>query len=209
MILRVPEWESFDWFQHGFGTRQSAGWTNTAGRAWLKQIHSSHVVKAEMPGFLGEGDALVTDRPGLMLEIRTADCVPILLIDSFHRAVASIHAGWRGTHAQITAVTVEKMTQWFGSKPSDIFAAIGPAIGKCCFEVGPDVSGQFGYTGKVNLDLAEMNRQQLIDTGVPSDRITDFAQCTKCKENFFHSYRREREAAGRMETAIEILGTKN
>ena len=89
------------------------------------------------------GDALLTSRPGLLLGTQTADCVPILLADTTTRAVAAIHAGWRGTLARIAAKAVGRMRLEFGTDPADIVAAIGPAIGRCCYEVGPEVAQAF------------------------------------------------------------------
>ena len=89
------------------------------------------------------GDASITNRPNLLLAIQTADCVPILLVDPHKRAVAAIHAGWRGTLARIAAKTIGKMQMHFGTKPADLLAAVGPSIGPCCYEVGTEVATQF------------------------------------------------------------------
>jgi len=110
----------------------------------LRQIHSDiiHVIDAAPPHPL-QGDALVTDVPGLLIAVQTADCVPILLADSEHRVVAAVHAGWRGTLKRIAEKTVGRMRMLFGSRPEKIFAALGPGIGRCCYEVGPDVAKEF------------------------------------------------------------------
>ncbi len=110
----------------------------------LQQIHSdvSHVVLhplAQPP----KGDAAATSSPGLLLAIQTADCIPILLVDPRHRAVAAIHAGWRGTRARIAAKTLGRMQMEFSTRPADVLAAIGPGISQCCYEVGPDVVKEF------------------------------------------------------------------
>ncbi len=202
-MIVIPEWQAIDWVRHGFGTRQSETWTHGSGRTWLKQTHSSDVIRAESSGCLGEGDALATNLPGLTLEIRTADCIPILLIDPIHHAVAAIHAGWRGTKAEIARQTVEQMRNWYGSEPEQLLAAIGPGIGPCCFEVGPEVAAEFGRVGRVKLNLAEINRDLLKAAGVRN--IVNTELCTRCDGERFHSYRRDREAAGRMEAGIEIL----
>jgi polyphenol oxidase len=113
----------------------------------LRQIHSdiSHVISAPPaePGNSRKGDVLATASPGLLLAIQTADCIPILLVDPRHRAVAAIHAGWRGTLARIAPKTLGRMQMEFSTKPADILAAIGPGIGQCCYEVGPDVVKEF------------------------------------------------------------------
>lgn len=92
-------------------------------------------------------DAALTRQPGLLLAVQTADCVPILLVDTERRCVAAIHAGWRGTLARIAAKTLGRMRVEFGTRPENVTAALGPAIGRCCYEVGPEVaqafSGQF------------------------------------------------------------------
>jgi polyphenol oxidase len=110
----------------------------------LCQIHSdiSHVISAP-PVEPPKGDALATAAPGLLLAIQTADCIPILLVDPRHRALAAIHAGWRGTLARIAAKTLGCMQMEFSTKPADVLAAIGPGIGRCCYEVGPDVVKEF------------------------------------------------------------------
>ncbi|HKF52015.1 MAG TPA: peptidoglycan editing factor PgeF [Candidatus Acidoferrales bacterium] len=113
----------------------------------LRQIHSdiSHVISAPpaAPDNSRKGDALATCSPGLLLAIQTADCIPILLVDPRHRAVAAIHAGWRGTLARVVTKTLGRMQMEFSTKPADVLAAIGPGIGQCCYEVGPDVVKEF------------------------------------------------------------------
>ena len=110
----------------------------------LKQIHSDviHLFEAA-PAEPCRGDASATNRPGLLLGVQTADCVPILLVDPKNRAVAAIHAGWRGTLARIAVKAIGQMQMHFKTKPADLLAAIGPAIGGCCYEVGTEVATQF------------------------------------------------------------------
>lgn len=110
----------------------------------LKQIHSDVVHLLETsPGPPHRGDASATTRPGLLLSVQTADCVPILLVDPRKRAVAAVHAGWRGTLQRIVMKAIGKMTMQFGTRPSDLLAALGPAIGGCCYEVGTEVAVEF------------------------------------------------------------------
>jgi YfiH family protein len=170
----------------------------------VKQIHSNLVLLADHPGVLGEGDALVTNQPALAVSIRTADCYPILLADIRHRAVAAIHAGWRGTEARIVLKTLEKMASEFGTQPGDIVAAIGPGIGVCCYEVGADVARKFGFDSRTHLDLAFENRLQLETGGVLPENIEALGVCTFCDAERFFSYRREKEKAGRMTSYIRI-----
>jgi hypothetical protein len=157
-----------------------------------------------------EGDALVTDEIRKSIGIRTADCVPILLLDCRTRAVAAVHAGWRGTAAQLIVSTLEAMRHDFRTAPTDIYAAIGPCIRACCYEVGPEVEGQFASffpewgqgTGKRKLDLAEANRRHMRAAGVNPGRVFDCGLCTCCETAQFFSFRREPENLGRMIAAI-------
>jgi polyphenol oxidase len=110
----------------------------------LKQIHSDVVQLFDAaPAQPCRGDASATQRAGLLLGVQTADCVPILLVDTKRRAVAAVHAGWRGTLQRIVVKAIGRMQMQFGTKPADLLAAIGPAIGGCCYEVGTDVAIQF------------------------------------------------------------------
>jgi polyphenol oxidase len=110
----------------------------------LKQIHSDVIHLFDTaPAEPCRGDASVTNCPGLLLGVQTADCVPILLVDPKKRAVAAVHAGWRGTLQRIVVKAIGQMQMHFGSKPADLLAAIGPAIGGCCYEVGTEVAIQF------------------------------------------------------------------
>ena len=200
--LESSNLSALPWVTHGFGTRHPAA--HPASISTLKQIHSNVVLLAAEPGVLGEGDALITDNPGLAISIRTADCYPILLADTRNLAVAAIHAGWRGTAAQIVVRTLEKMGDEFGTQACDIFAAMGPGIGVCCYEVGEDVSNQFGFANGTHLDLASENRKQLESTGVLTQNIEALDVCTFCNAERFFSYRREKEKAGRMTSYIRI-----
>lgn len=107
----------------------------------LRQVHSDLVWRDPEPGRAGDG--LMTDRPGVLLGIRTADCCPVLLVDTRRRAVAAVHAGWRGTLARVAEKAVGEMRAAYGTRPADVRAAIGPCIGACCFEVGPEVVEAF------------------------------------------------------------------
>ncbi len=110
----------------------------------LQQIHSdiTHIV-SKPPTDSPKGDAVATPAPGLLLSIQTADCIPILLVDPRHRAVAAVHAGWRGTLARVAAKMLGRMQMEFATRPAEVLAAIGPGIGQCCYEVGPDVVKEF------------------------------------------------------------------
>ena len=110
----------------------------------LRQFHSDVIYVAAAPcAEAPKADALITDTPGLLLGVQTADCVPILLADTRLRVTAAIHAGWRGTLTRIVAKTLGRMRMQFGTRPSDVVAALGPAIGQSCYEVGPEVAQAF------------------------------------------------------------------
>jgi YfiH family protein len=112
--------------------------------AQVKQIHSSIVHRVnEAVKEPVAGDGLITNEPGVLLAIKTADCVPVLLVDSKRRVVGAFHAGWRGTVARIVEKGVGEMRRQFGSLPRDLRAAIGPCVRKCCYSIGPEVRAEF------------------------------------------------------------------
>ena len=203
MILQSPILAQLAWIDHGFGTRLAP--LSQEGMASLKQIHSASALAANQPGCAGEGDALLTNSPGLRLSVRTADCYPILLADTKNRAVAAVHAGWRGAADEILAKTIAKMRAQFGTLPADIVAAIGPGIGVCCYEVGAEVAQLFGVEGAGRVDLAAANRCQLIDAGVEDRPIDVLGGCTSCDTARFYSFRREKEETGRMISYIGLV----
>lgn len=192
------------------------------GVAMLHQIHSSRVWHASSrDGSLHleewgsdrqdgprEGDAVITGTPGIVAAIRTADCVPVLLLDPRNRAAAAIHSGWRGTVAEASLTALRAMENRFGSSPDDITALVGPAIRSCCYEVSPDLaetfSGRFpgsvvpGPSGKPHLNLSGAILQTLERAGIQPARIDICPYCTRCTPNWFHSYRRDGESTGRM-----------
>jgi YfiH family protein len=211
-VYRSPRLEQFPWLRHGFGTRLSTDWLDNAGLATAKQIHSDQILVADKPGHLGPGDALISRRPGVTVAIRTADCLPILIVDPRTRTVAAVHAGWRGVVAEIAPKAVDTMRLQFGSRTGDLEIVIGPGIGPCCFEVGPEVAVQFraffpernDLDGRTKLDLAETITRQLRRNGVTTSQISTSGLCSCCKSDLFESYRRDRESAGRMVTAIGV-----
>jgi YfiH family protein len=201
-FYRVSELDALPWLIHGFGTRHSL---IPDALATVKQIHSARCVFAEgRQGVLGEADALIENTPGHAIAVKTADCIPVLLADERHRTVAAIHAGWRGTAAEIVPAAIRAMAQRFGTNPADLHAAIGPGIGVCCYEVGPEVMEQFGGQGRGYLDLEAANMRQLENSGVTHGRIYASQLCTMCRNEGFHSFRRDREAAGRMYSFIGV-----
>jgi polyphenol oxidase len=203
-VFRAEALQRFAWLEHGFGTRLSAGWTANRNLATAKQIHSDRVLLVASPGPQGQGDALVSDIADISLVIRTADCLPILMADPKNCAVAAIHAGWRGVVSEIGPKAIDAMSRRFGTKAEDLVVAIGPGIGACCFEVGPEVAVEFGLSGRTKVDLVETMCRQLGRNGVSAGQISAAGLCTYCNPELFESYRRDGEAAGRMETMIGV-----
>ena len=142
--LGFTEWDTKDNVLENRRRFQSALGTSDLQLVSLKQIHSDVIHLFDVaPSQSCQGDASVTNRPGLLLGVQTADCVPILLVDPKKRAIAAIHAGWRGTLQRIVVKAIGQLQMHFKSKPGDLFAAIGPSIGECCYEVGTEVATQF------------------------------------------------------------------
>jgi len=207
-IYRCAALQQLPWLEHGFTTRKSAA--AISGLITLRQVHSAQVLNAcGLEDRSTEGDALVSDEISRPIGVRTADCVPLLLADSRTRAVAAVHAGWRGTAAFIVRKVVAKMTEDFGARPKDIFAAIGPAISQCCYEVGPEVANRFEslfpeWAAEKQsdrprmVDLIDANQRVLVSAGVPAEQIFLSGLCTSCTLEDFYSYRREPENPGRM-----------
>ena len=212
-IYRVSALDQFDWLAHGFGTKWSKSFGSCGNLATLHQIHSNVVVDAAgRSGRLGEGDALMENTPGRLIAVKTADCLPVLIVDPAQRAVAAVHAGWRGTLQNIVKSAIEKLAETFSSRPEDLHVALGPGIQRCCFEVGPEVAAHFEtffpevdtLSPKVHLDLTHVNSVQLRELGVSPERIYSSELCTVCGGDEFCSYRREKNRAGRMLAAIGV-----
>jgi YfiH family protein len=198
-----PVFDFLEWIDHGFGTRDDT-WSQDE-MASLRQIHSATVLPATGAGCVGEGDGLITATPGVAVSIRTADCYPVLLVDARRRAVAAVHAGWRGTAARIVPAAIDSMRAAFSTDPADMYAAIGPGIGGCCYQVGEEVRRRFGLPGAGRVDLSRENHAQLIAAGVPETHIDRVSLCTFCDAAKFHSYRRDGDGAGRMVSFVRIL----
>ena len=211
-VYRDSLLESISWLEHGFGTRKSLGWPDTSELATVQQVHSDAVILVERSGSFGPGDALITNQPGIALAVRTADCLPVLMADIRNQAVAAVHAGWRGTRSDIVPKTIAAMSKAFGTRMEDLAMVIGPGIGPCCFEVGPEVAMQFtsffpertDLNERTHVDLVETILRQLGRNGGTPGQIATSGQCSCCGVELFESYRRDREAAGRMVSAIRI-----
>jgi len=161
-------------------------------------------------------DAMVTNTPGIMLAAFYADCIPIYFFDPAKMVVALAHSGWKGTMGRIAANTVDAMCEYFQSRPRDIEVFIGPGIGKCCFQIQPDlfekVSKEFaGFDGIINRnkecswDLKLTNKKILIDRGINPEKIVDCDLCTSCYTDVFYSHRRENGQTGRMAAVIGLV----
>lgn len=186
----------------------------------LRQIHSARCLVAGAaeaglgPGRreVGEGDALVTAERGLTLGVATADCLPLVAVDSRAGALAVVHAGWRGTLAGVLEATLGIMVRDLGARAARIRIAAGPAAGRCCYRVGQEVADAFrerrpadasaalvaASGGGWILDLLAANRAQARQRGVSEERFEPVGVCTICSPADCHSYRREGTAAGRM-----------
>jgi polyphenol oxidase len=209
---------------HGFTTRQPALPTGAAEAALadeagvriehvvrLQQVHGAKVADASAIASGERADGAVSDDSGKLLTVRVADCVPVLLADPATRAVAAVHAGWRGTSARIAAGAVTALVDLFGARPGALVAAVGPSIGPCCYRVGSEVAEAFRADGAsdadcarwftaaadLRLDLWRANRDQLLAAGVPADAVHVAGLCTACHPDLFHSYRRDGARAGR------------
>lgn len=217
----------------GVGVDADAAWTALAFHLGLPpsslhrldQVHGCATLVVESDARRPEenprADALVSDRADVALAVKAADCVPVLLADRDGRAVAAIHAGWRGAAQGIVMSAVATLEARFAIAPAAIVAAIGPSIGACCYQVGPEVRAGFaasapapltsdgidrwfapGAGDRLQLDLWQANRDQLAAAGVPASSIHVAGLCTACHVDRFFSYRREGKRAGRLLAAI-------
>lgn len=182
----------------------------------VRQVHGTDILVIDEPNedyshFLTiESDAIVTNQPNIMIGVCVADCAPILLLDPEKQVIAAVHAGWQGTAAGLVSKTVAAMKSFFGCNPEAIQAAIGPCIGKCCYEVDQPVKQAFtqsgipwetvadqGADGKWNLDLTAANRELLLQAGLSADAIQTADICVCCVKESFFSYRRDNGETGR------------
>ena len=181
------------------------------------QVHDCVVRRIDGPqqGVIEGVDAVMTDVPQLCIGVSTADCIPVLLYDSTHRAVSAVHAGWRGTVLRIVQKAVEAMCHAYRTAPADLQAVIGPGISLDSFEVGDEVYDQFLSAGfdmqlisrreaKWHIDLPMCNRLQLMEAGVPADHIQMTNICTYQQYDRYFSARRLGIQSGRIYTGILI-----
>jgi YfiH family protein len=191
------------------------------GRCWVTQVHGADVCDIH-PGCAFENgaraDALVSDDPARVLSVKYADCVPLLLASADGRAVAAVHAGWRGLIAGVIRAAVTRLEQTAGATASSFVAAIGPCIGFNAFEVGPEVLAVFetrmgsaapiraGRADKGHVDLRKAALLELQSAGFAPDRIDTTDRCTFTHPQEFFSHRRDGNATGRMAAIISPAG---
>jgi YfiH family protein len=193
-----------------------------------KQIHDGHVTVVS-EGLRGKGfidyqgaidatDAMVTNVSNICLMILLADCVPLLFYDPSKGVIGVAHAGWKGTLESVARATVKALREHFGCSPQDIVVGIGPSVGPCCYEIGPEIISQveqvFGAKqdfvtkksagGKGYLDLWKANLKQLLHAGIPERNIEMANMCTCHHPDLFFSYRHERGKTGRFGAGIVI-----
>jgi YfiH family protein len=217
--LALPDHESWRLVTESLGA--------TADRVMrVKQVHGNSVrvlTRARVPDrahdLRPDGDAVVSNQAGLVLAVMVADCVPILIVDPVRGAAAAVHAGWRGTCAQVAPAAIAAMQHEFGTDPADAVAAIGPSVGPDDYEVGESVIEAFTKAGhsaehlnrwfirttpKPHLDLWRANADQLAASGLRRDRVFNCGLSTVAHPSVFHSYRVAGEGAGRMAGLIVV-----
>ncbi len=180
----------------------------------VHQVHGTTVLEATAAGqgVLGDADAVFTRQAGLLVGVKTADCLPILIEDPKTGQVAAVHAGWRGVIGEIVLRAIEKL----GADPAGLNVALGPAIQACCFEVDGDLPSRFAAAfgdgvvrpqpgkAKVHLDLAWAVGRSLARAGVPESHVDVLPHGTRCDARFF-SYRREEGRTGRQLSLIQCV----
>jgi YfiH family protein len=191
----------------------------------VNQVHSDGIFVIEPQGgyFSSRSelnyDAIVTNRTNLAICIKTADCVPVFFADRLKKVIAVVHAGWRSSALGICDKVIRLLQEKYSSSPQDILVAIGPSIGKCCYEVDSIVANSFRQqknnesflfpTAGMNkwmLDLAEANRQQILDCSVPEKNIGTSGFCTSCRQDIFFSHRGSGGITGRQINFMMIKG---
>jgi polyphenol oxidase len=210
------------------GTDHQAEWARLAASfdlpiasvVRLRQVHRADIVHARSSDVDDPpcGDVLVSGDPTIAVAVQAADCVPLLMADRRRGAVAAVHAGWRGTAAGAAAAAVEALEATFATRPADLVVAIGPSIGPCCYQVGPEVRQGFVAAGhqadalarwflpdegdRLRLDLWRANIDALVACGVPAAAVQVSGLCTAHHTDTFFSYRREGARAGRLAGVI-------
>jgi YfiH family protein len=180
----------------------------------MRQVHGDRILILDEdgppPGCIPACDGLITDRPGVALGIKTADCVPLLFVDPVRRVIGVAHAGWRGTTLRIASRMVDLFEGRFASRVENILIAVGPTIGVCCYQVDAPVYATFSSRpgtdiflhpcpeeGRWMLDLASANHNELMERGVPAKNILSTGYCTACRRDIFFSHRASLGCTGR------------
>lgn len=206
-----------DALEHNFAVVAKAVGFTIENLSVTHQVHKTKSAYIKSPILRSEGcDALITDKKSIPLMSYSADCVPVLLYDRKNKAAATIHSGWRGTAAKISAAVIGDMIQTFGTDPQDLIAAIGPSIGKCCFQIQKDAVSEFekcfedlsfiapeGDGIHYRADLWEAIHRTLTDCGILDEAIDLADECSCCNELFF-SCRRQKGKFGAMGAFIEL-----
>lgn len=219
LYVSIPAFAAEASLWHGFGTC-SLSWPELTAEAdrrglsvvSLSQQHGDRVIDVPAPPRRPlAGDALVTARPGFLLVIQTADCLPVLLTDPRAGVVAAVHCGWRGTRLRILNSVVRNMVDNLDCRIERLQAALGPCITGSCYEVGQDVRDIFAdeghpprffkkipdRRGKYHFDLQGVNRHHLCEAGLTESQIFSINYCTHCEKSLY-SYRRDENEAGRL-----------
>jgi len=173
---------------------------------YLNQIHSDLIFKFD--GNTRDGDALITDKRNTAIGVFTADCVPVILVDTTSSVIAAIHSGWKGTKSMIVSKTIEKLKEDYGSKTNDIRVYIGPHIGGCCYKVSSELIEEFTHeeiysnikiSNNNNLDLEKCILAQLEEKNIKKENISTTNICTACNKQYkLYSYRFSENKQGRM-----------
>ncbi|NIM57790.1 MAG: peptidoglycan editing factor PgeF [Candidatus Aminicenantes bacterium] len=214
----IPRLERIPFLIHGFGARLWKEDDYKNRPEWkdfklvlLNQIHSNIIqVIDNVPEEKLKGDAAITGLPFLLLIIKTADCLPALIVDEPQKVIAAVHCGWRGTSKRVIKKVIQNMKNHYGSDPALLLVALGPCIGRECYEVGEDVYKSFKQEGlsteffrnhplrrqKYLFDLKGANLSQMVSEGVEEKNIFSVEICTHCHESL-PSFRRDKDKAGR------------
>jgi hypothetical protein len=223
--------ESLDFLLHGFGTRgegtcQALG-IDPRQVFTVNQVHGNGVLVLDEQLVSNwrrgdictpiSADALLTDQPGVALGVLTADCLPIIMVDTERRAIAIVHAGWRGTSRGISQRALSGLAEYFAGSAANWLIGMGPCIGRCCYEVGGEVVEIFRKNfpdwqayctpdkgDKWRLDLIAANYAQLLDCGVKPENIAATGYCTACHPAYFFSHRRDPGEGKRMMSLVML-----
>jgi YfiH family protein len=194
------------------------------------QVHGANVAlvapeqigagRLDLAGAIPDADGLIILRPGVMVSVLSADCVPLIFYDPARHVAAVVHAGWRGTAAGIARRAVQTLVEQCGCRPEDLLVGLGPSIGPCCYEVseevarrvlesaGPPACGGRGQAESLShhyADLPAVNRRQLLAAGVRAEHIEEAGICTACHAEEFFSERKLGRPTGRFSTFV-VLG---